>query len=288
MNNRRRLIALIACAAGAAEAQAIHPLIVRPLTLPRGAVQFAVDGAYSNFSRILGPEAPGSLAGETLSLGADFGVTDRVQLGAAVALPVNPGAAFGSLLASAVLAFDPRGGVRIDAGFERPGVNGDPTAARTGNTTLWFGGLGLPVKLPLGPAVALVSGRAAAVDFGHFRNVGSGPTGLYFGAMSFAGGTSDILTVSGEDGLTRIGINLPAGFLLQPDPRFALTLLAGYSASVTDSGGRSEALHFVPVGVEAVVSPAAPLDVGLRFLLDGLVAGWPAGGPGYFDLRNLV
>lgn len=288
MGNPRRLIALVACAAGAARAQVVQPVIARPLTLPRGAVQVGLDGAYSSFSRIFGPELPGSLEGETVSLGADFGATDRVQLGVAAALPVHPGASFGSLLASAALAFDSRGGLRVDAGFERPGVNGDSTAARTGNTTRWFGGLGFPVKVPLSATLAFVSGRAGALDFGHFRNVGSGPIGFYFGATSFVGGTSDLLTVSGEDGLTRIGINLPAGFLLQPDPGFSVTLLAGYSASISDSAGRSEALHFVPVGLEAVVSPAAPLDVGLRFLLDGLVAGGPAGGPGYFDLRNLV
>ncbi len=104
--------------------------------------------------------------------------------------------------------------------------------------------------------------------------------------------SSDFLVLSGGNNgsSTIIGINLPAGLLLQPDPHLALTLQAGYSAAISTSGS-VRALHFIPVGLEAVVTPAPRVDIGARFFLDGYVAqsgGGSGGHPNYFDLRALM
>jgi len=51
------------------------------------------------------------------------------------------------------------------------------------------------------------------------------------------------------------------------------------------------ALHFVPVGLEAVVTPVPAMDVGARFSLDGYVGqtGATTGAePGFLDLRTLM
>jgi len=50
-------------------------------------------------------------------------------------------------------------------------------------------------------------------------------------------------------------------------------------------------LHFIPVGLEAVVTPAPRFDIGARLFLDGYVAqsgGSSSGNPNYFDLRALM
>ena len=49
------------------------------------------------------------------------------------------------------------------------------------------------------------------------------------------------------------------------------------------------ALHFIPLGLEAVVSPTSVLDIGARFFLDGYV-GQSGGSAGfnYFDFRALM
>ena len=104
--------------------------------------------------------------------------------------------------------------------------------------------------------------------------------------------SSDFLVLSGGNNgsSTIIGINLPAGLLLQPDPHLALTLQLGYSVAISTTGS-AQALHFLPVGLEAVVTPAPQLDIGARFFLDGYVAqsGPSASGyPNYFDLRALM
>src|SRR5216683_2578453 len=226
MRNPRPLLAVLLCGA-AAHAQELQPLIDRPVTQPRGAVELTAHGTYTNWDAraFVGP-GTGSLTGETLALGADFGATDLVELGLATALPINPGAAFGSILGSAAFAVDKAIALRVDAGFENFGVNGDNT-----------------------------------------------------------GGASHI---SG----TNIGINLPAGLLLQPDPHVAFTLQAGYSAVIEiPSSGSSAAAHFIPLGLEAVVTPTPPLDIGARFFLDGYVATTGSNvsnGPRYFDLRALM
>jgi len=288
------LIAFFLCSA-AVHAEELEPLISRPITLPRGKVDLTVHGTYTNWGTGLAAGGgPGSLSGETLAVGADFGATDRVQLGLAVALPVNPGAGFGTVLGSAAVSVERNVALRFDAGFENFGFNGDSTIVNPRHINRFFGGVGVPIKVPITPTVAFVMGRTGALQFGHFNNIGDRGIGLYVGGSLFTEASSDFLVVSGgsDNSGTNIGINLPAGLLLQPDPHLALTLQAGYSALVeVPSTGSSVALHFIPVGMEAVLTPMPLLDIGARFFLDGYVAqsgGSSSGNPGYFDLRALM
>ncbi|HEY6907946.1 MAG TPA: hypothetical protein VI356_01140 [Myxococcales bacterium] len=293
----RPLIAFVVCGA-AAHAAPLPALIDRPVTLRAGALDLTLQGTYTNWSAsdsVLGVRS--SLAGETVALGADFGASDAAQFGLALALPVHPGAGFGSILGSAAFAASKSVALRIDAGFENYGFNGDTAGIRgTTHVNRFFGGLGPRIKAPLSPTVAFVMGRTGTVQFGHFNNLGDQGLGLYSGASLLTEGASDLLVISsgnngGTSTLTDVGVNVPLGLLLQPDPRFALTLLAGYSAVIViPSTGSSEVLHFVPVGVEAVVTPSAPIDVGLRFFFDGYVGttGGTSSNQGYFDTRALM
>jgi hypothetical protein len=228
-------LALLSLLGGLARAEELQPLIERPITLARGAIDLTVHGTYTNWATGASTGAgPSSLAGETLALGADFGATDQAQLGFGLALPINPGAGFGSLFASAAFALDKRTAVRIDAGYERIGPNGDNTASFS-HTNRYFAGLGAPLKVPLGPTLAFVSGRTGAVHFGHFNNIGDKGTGVYSGASGLTEAASDFVVVStgNNNSSTNLGFNLPAGLLLQADPRFAVTLQAGYSAVIS-------------------------------------------------------
>jgi hypothetical protein len=286
----RAFVAVFLCSAAAA-AQQPEPLIARPITLPEGKFDVTFHGTYTNWESEPIVGGTGSLEGETVALGADFGIGGS-QIGIAVALPIHPGAAFGSVLISETFALDPHIAGRVDLGFESIGFNGDVPGG-TSHTSRYFTGLGFPLKVPLSSTVAFVSGRTGAVQFGHFNNLGQGDTGLYFGGSFFTEGAADNLVLSGGDNssATIFGINVPLGLLVQPSPLLALTLSAGYSAMVIiPNGGSTEALHYVPIGLEATVSPAQAIDLGVRFFVDGYVANSGAGGsgPGYFDLRALM
>ena len=289
MPTLRAVIVLLLCAA-AAGADPLQPLIDRPVTLPRGKVDTTLHFTYTNWSNSVLGGGSGSTDGETLALGLDFGATDLVQIGLGLVFPINPGAAFGSALASGSFAVDKNAALRLDAGYESVGANGnfDPE-----NANRYFAGIGAAIKVPITPTVAFVTGRTGPVQFGHFNNLGSNGTGVYFGSSFLTELSSDFLVVSGGnlDTGTNLGINLPVGLLLQPDPHLALTLQAGYSVVIEiPSVGSALASHFVPIGLEAVVSPVSQLDIGARFLIDGYVgsSGGGGGGPGYFDLRALM
>jgi len=282
------LIALLLLA-GAAQAQEPEALIDRPITPRQGALDLTLHGTYTNW----GPSqyGPQELSGETLALSADYAVSDRLQLGLGVALPIHPGAGFGSILASAVTAVDQNSALRVDFGFENVGLNGDAPPGNT-HSKRYFGGFGGIVKVPISATVAFVVGRTGTVQFGHFNNIGDDPVGLYLGSTFYPQGASDNLTISGGDqnGATVVGINLPAGLLLQADPHLAFTVQAGYSvAAAFPSSGDTQTVHFIPLSFEAIATLAPALDVGLRFFLDGQVAATGgAGTVGYFDLRALM
>jgi hypothetical protein len=272
--------ALLLCGAAGARAADVEPLITRPVTLPRGAVDLTLHGTYTNWS------TGGTLEGGTLAAGVDFGATNSTQFGFAAAFPISPGAGFGSLLGSAAFAANNNSAFRIDAGYESIGFSAGP-----GRINRFFGGLGGRFRVPITPTVAFVTGRIGAVQFGHFNNLGTGGVGLYLGASSFSEAAADFLVFSGGDNgsSTNLGINLPAGLLLQPDPHLALTLQAGYSTVIESNSGSTISLHYIPLALEAVVSPVPPLDVGFRFFLDGLFTetGGTGAVPGYFDTRAL-
>jgi hypothetical protein len=291
MPTSRTLIALLLCCAGA-QAEEIQPVMVRPVTLSQGKLDLTLHGTYTNWGNSSSPGIR-SLTGETLALGAEFGATDDIQLGLGLALPVHPGAGFGSILGTAAVAVNNGIALRTDVGFESIGFNGDNTGISS-HTSRYFGGVGASIKVPISPAVAFVTGRTGAIHFGHFNNIGDSGTGLYAGASVLTEASSDFLVFSGGNNgsSTNIGINLPAGLLLQPDPHLAVTLQAGYSAAIQiPNFGTTQALHFIPLALEAVVSPTPLMDIGARFFLDGYVAqsgGSSSGNPGYFDLRALM
>jgi opacity protein-like surface antigen len=277
MTALRTLLAVLLCSA-AVRAQAVDAVVDRPLTLPKGRLDVTLHGTYTNWS------AGGATAdGLSLEMGFDFGASDKTQGGIALALPITPGAGFGSILGTAVYGASPNLGIRLDAGYERIGFNGG-SGFLTGHANRFFGGLGVPIRVPITPMVAFVSGRTSSVQFGHFNNFGDSGVGFYSGASSFPESSSDFFVISGGDSstTTNVGIHLPLGLLLQPEPHLALRLESGYAALINDSG----TLHFIPLAVEAIVTPVPRLDFGLRFVVDGNVAGSSAFG--YFDQRALM
>src|SRR5205807_7181004 len=136
-----------------------------------------------------------------------------------LALPINPGAGFGSILASADVAVDEKIALRSDVGFESIGLNGN-TGAGASHTSRYFAGVGAFIKVPISPTVAFVTGRTGAIQFGHFKNLGDSGTGIYTGASGLTEASSDFLVLRGgnKGSRTLIGINLPFGLLLQPEP----------------------------------------------------------------------
>jgi len=287
----RSVSVLLLCSA-AAHAAEFQPLIDRPITLPQGKIDFTLHGTYTDWHNGLFGLTQ-ALDGETLALGVDYGAADRIQLGVGLAVPIHPGASFGSVLVSGLFSADPRLAVRVDAGYERVGINGGGGTIRQDHGNRYFGGLGAAIKVPITGAVAFVSGRNDAVSFGQFANVGSN-AGFYFGATGVTQTSSDFLVISGYDQAnseTAVGINVPAGLLVQPDPHIAMTLRAGYSAVIWSSTGPTGTLHFIPLALEAVVSPLPALDIGARFSLDGYVGASDdrlSLRAGYFDMLALM
>jgi hypothetical protein len=303
-------MALLLCGT-AALPDDVRPEISRPITLPSGTLDFTLHGTYTNWTVAFGPTIGRiTYAGETLAFGIDYGAFEGVQVGLAVALPIHPGAAFGSILGSAAFAVGPHAAVRVDTGYENIGLNGNADGGITGELNFnhisrYFAGLGVPLKIPLSPRVAFVGGRAGAAQFGHFNNIGS-EDGSYVGASALSQAGADLIVVSGGSGGinsifgfnlsdTILGFNLPFGVLLQPDPHLALTLFTGFSAAVALASSNSQqdtqARYFVPLGIEAVVTTGPVLDVGLRFFLDGPVGmsgGETFSNPGYADRRALM
>jgi hypothetical protein len=207
---------------------------------------------------------------------------------------VAPGAGFGTLVGSVSTQLSPSHGARFDLAYERVGTNGN-LAPGTSDSALhvkrYIAGVGIPVKVELGPTLAFVSGQTGVAAFGRPRNLGSQGVGLYLGAATFPAGTADNLQISsGSDGsATQIALNLPLGLQFQPDPRVALTFSVAYSGifEIPQNGGSTQSLHFLPVSFEAVASPVPAVDVGASVMLDGYLASSSGGGsgPGFFDLR---
>ncbi|MFL5450487.1 MAG: hypothetical protein ACJ78V_01135, partial [Myxococcales bacterium] len=212
-------LAMLVCVA-AARAERVEPVIDRPLIIPQGKVDATLLGTYTNWGDASLFGAPGiALTGESAALALDYGVGDTIQLGIGMALPLNPGFAFGSILGSMVSGFDPAFAMRVDLGYENTGFNGDG-AKGTQHTDFFFAGVGVPLRIPITRTLAFVSGQADAVHFGHFDNVGDAGTGLYIGASRLTELSSDVFvySVGNNDSGSIVGVNLPAGLLLQPDP----------------------------------------------------------------------
>lgn len=293
----RSCLAALVCAA-AAHAQDENPLLTRPVTLPRGSVDLTLHGTYSNW--YIGPttEVPSTWTGGTFALAVDFGVTDSLQLGLAAAFPISPAHSFGSVIGSALVAVDGDAAVRFDAGLERVGLNGSDLPLSSTHSTRYFGGIGARLRFPVLPTIAFVVGRAGAVEFGAFNNVGDGQAAYYTGASMSPAGSADLVAISGGDAQTptRIAVSVPAGFLVQPHPAVAVTIQSGYALTTLASNTSSSASgtpvsHYVPLDVELAVSTPLPaLELGTRLLFSGCVgqSGMSGREPGYFDQRSLM
>jgi hypothetical protein len=263
-------------------------LIDRPLTLPRGAVEVNALVNYSDWN-----EDGGSATGESGVLGIEIGATRDVQIGFAAALPLNPGFGFGSLVGSVLVNLGPAA-AHFAAGYERLGVvgvssgGGAPTSDSFG---LLFGSVGVPVKLRLAPGIAFVSGTTSAFKYAFPVNLGAVGVGVYEGGAINCFSCGDLVTVahatSGGNGAL-VNVNVPIGLLFQVAEPLSVTLFTGYHAVFEVGGNSSESIHFIPIGVEAVLSPSAGGEFGVSFMLPGEVAQSSGTALGYADVRNVA
>ena len=76
-----RLSIALLLGGSAARSQEIQPLLERPPTLRRGGFELTLNGTYANWASGGGAETAGSIGGETVALGADFGATDGLHSG---------------------------------------------------------------------------------------------------------------------------------------------------------------------------------------------------------------
>jgi hypothetical protein len=277
-----------------------HGRDTRPITLPAGTVELTLLGNYSTWRG--GSLTRDPLSGESGGLGVDIGLGDRAQIGLAAAVPLNPGATFGSAMIDATFAVTSHTAVRLDFAVERAGTNGG-----TGSNSHWvrnLAGAGLYMRLPLSSNVEFVWGRPGAIGLSRFLNLGineygTGGKAEYAGGSFFpervgivlasGGGDTLMFSTGSHDSGTIVSFNIPLGILVRPVPQLSLTLQAGYAGALFAPQGPSVVStfmqHFVPVGLEAVLSPIAPLDVGVNVLLDNYIGMTPGGlrGPGLFD-----
>lgn len=293
----RTSLAALLCGA-AARAQIIEPALTRPITLPAGVFDLTLHATYANVA-----DGHGSEDGGTVAMGLDLGASDRVQVGLATAFPILPGAGFGSLIASGLVALDRDVAVRGDFGYERIGLTGTSGSGESYDIHIhrFFGGVGARGRFPIGPNVAFVFGRSGAVHFGPFQNLGSGGLGLYTGASFLAPGSSDLVVLSSGDNQSGnlIGVHLPAGLLVQAHPAVAITLETGYAALIAlpahpdllFNNSSTLVLHYVPLAIEVdVMTPAPFAELGVRLSNYGFTgaSGLSGTGPGYFDQRSFM
>ncbi|HEX4386784.1 MAG TPA: hypothetical protein VH083_27705 [Myxococcales bacterium] len=296
------------CAVRAAEAYPAAQ-IDRPLVLPAGKVELGLLGNLTNWSSVTqlfttADPTTASVTGEAGVVGIEVGL-GRVQLGAALALPLNPGFSYGSLFGSASIALSPATALRLDFGVDRIGNSGDISGFRpvrlNSDTSVhqYSFGVGMPFKVRLSPGVALVGGSVGAMTFAHFTHLGSNGSGTYLGAglLMFDAADNVVYSFAGTGdysgfGSTRVlALNLPLGLLFQATSRLSVTLHAGYLALLDPSGSSARsAAHFLPVGIDVVfASPEQNVDLGASFSLAGPLQSTtytPTGFVGgYFDLQ---
>ena len=251
---------LLPCAASAQPWLEKFPAaaIDRPLTLPEDTVELSLLAASSSDS--------GTSTGGSAALGVELGVGDG-QAGIAVAVPAIPGFGFGSVVGSASYLIDPRLAFRVDLAFDHSqGDVGRP------NFNFYALGGGLPAKLKLSPELALITGRVGAMGFAHFANLSVGGVGFYRGASLPFEGADLVVYTKQEDAGSQLMLQLPLGLVYQPARFLAITARAGYQVMIVTSGD-GVTRHFLPLGLEAVVSAGRSVDVGASFGLAGEVQG---------------
>ena len=209
-------------------------LTLEPQTLQPNAALF-----LTHSSAVMDPD-PATF--DFLEIGADYGILHHLQAGAVVDIQLSPSSEFGRALVSGqyqLLAF---AAARVDLGAEH----------QAGNTNFVFG-LGLPLRLKLTDAFALISSRPYAY-----------------------GAEADLFTFRAGDGPSISEYRIPIGLLYQLNSNVALSARSGYR--------KVESASFVPFGLDAVVS-VSRLDFGVSFDLQGQVS--PSDGPGFFDVLRV-
>ena len=85
-----------------------------------------------------------------------------------------------------------------------------------------------------------------------------------------------------EDGPTQISLSAPFGLLWQIDRGLAATFRFGYEVVVSTDSDRTGTQHFIPLGLDVVVTPVEILDVGATVALAGQITETGAGASGGF------
>jgi hypothetical protein len=233
-------------------------IIDRPLLLPSNVVELDVLGNLSSTS--------GASAGAAAAVGIELGLGDG-EAGLVVALPAVPGLGFGSVYGSAAWSIRKDSAFRIDLGLDHSqGDVGRP------NENFYTAGAGLIVSWRLAREWALTLGQTRAINFSRFVNVSLGGTGFYTGATAGFDSADLVVYSKEEDGPTQISGSAPFGLLWQIDHGLAATFRFGYELVVSTDGDRNGTQHFIPVGVDVVVTPVPTLDVGASLSLAGQIA----------------
>jgi hypothetical protein len=213
--------------------------IDRPLSLDASVMQPSFGAALLHSSA-----GPTSSTSEALEFGADYGVRHHLQVGAVLDLQVSPSTDFARGLVSGQYQFLTFAALRLDIGAERI----------AGNLDFAFGA-GLPLRLKLTDAIALISSRPYAY-----------------------GAEDDVFSVRAGSGDTLTDLRAPLGILYQLDQHVAIVGRSGFrslSSGIT--------AYFVPLGADFTVT-VSHLDFGVMFDLAGQVS---PSGSGYFDLVTL-
>lgn len=262
-------LALLPLAARADSHYVPRELIERPLMLPANVVELDVLGNLSN--------QPGASAGAVGALGIELGLGDG-EAGLAVALPAAPGFGFGSAYGSMAWSIYKERALRVDLGFDHSqGDVGRP------NHNFYSFGVGLISSWRLGPSWALTFGRSRAVDFGRFVNVSLGGTGFYSGATSGFDSADFVVYTKEEDGPAQILVAAPFGLLWQIDRGLAATFRFGYELVASTEGVLEGTQHFIPLGLDVVVTPFPTFDAGVTVALAGQIAQTGTSASGFTD-----
>jgi len=189
---------------------------------------------------------------ESLNIGFNMGIMDKLQAGAALSFPVNPNADFGAFTVNGQYALMDFVSGRVDIGAAKVGSG-------MGSSTGFQFGLGAPVKYKLAPMFALTSGSQYATQ-----------------------GTQDIFYLVAVSGGTFWSFGLPIGILAQPHEMIAAQLRSGLRFF---GGGGGDTATTVPLGIDVFVNVVPMIDVFFTFELPGPVSGSSAG---YADERDFT
>jgi hypothetical protein len=236
-------------------------LIDRPMILPSRMTQVAAGVGLTNYSP---PDTVYPNDGATallLSLGADVGITRRIQLGAFLSLPMYPQPQFDTFVANLQVGLTGWLNLRVDVGAKRVDGFGDYSAnsfAKSG----FLAGLGLPIRRKLNRMFAFVSGSPSAYGFGNQPLVMRQQHPYY----EYLGGgfinSSDLLAIWASDTYVIGALTLPIGFLFQPIPQLVFGWHLAYRFAFTqDALGETHQAHAVPLRLDVAVT-LRHIDVG--------------------------